>query len=78
MENNNDLIPIEKVIDNMYSDKAIVSDMTKDYYKENYADENELKTMELEDKVSNVFTTIFSITVPIMIIILIVLSYILN
>lgn len=78
MENNNDFIPIEKVVDDMYSDKTIISGIVKDYYKKEYADENELKIIELEDKVSNIFTTIFSITVPIMIIILIILSHILN
>ena len=55
---NKELVPVEKVLDDMYSDKAMVSSMARDYYYENYADDEEREQMDFEEKVANVISTL--------------------
>ena len=48
--NNEELIPIEKVLDDMYSDKSCVAGAARNYYKEHYASEEEIKSLEKEER----------------------------
>lgn len=60
MKNKNEkLVPIEKVIDDMYQDKGLVSLAARDYYYLNYATESERKDMDFEDKIQNIISTCF-------------------
>ena len=54
-----DLIPVEKVLDDMYSDKSFVSQAARDYYYLNYADDIEKSYMDHEDKQNNKIVTVF-------------------
>lgn len=57
-----ELIPIEKVLDDMYSDGFIASS-ARDYYYSHYATDKEKAAMDFEDKVQNVICCIFAILV---------------
>lgn len=49
-----ELIPELQVLDDMYSDKSVVSLAARDYYYEHYADKAERKRMDIEDIVSTI------------------------
>ena len=49
-----ELIPKLQVLDDMYSDKGVVSMAARDYYYEHYANESERKRMDIEDKVATI------------------------
>ena len=53
-----ELIPKLQVLDDMYSDKSLVSLAARDYYYEHYADESERKRMDIEDIVATIIGTI--------------------
>ena len=55
----NDLVPVEKVLDDMYSDSFISSSARKYYYL-NYATYDEKTEMDFEDKIQGVLCWIFS------------------
>ena len=77
MENTNDeeeLIPVEKVLDDMYDDLGIVSWAARDYYYNHYASDEERKDMDSEDKINEVIAKL-GIAV---IIGLIIVAYIFN
>lgn len=50
-----DLLPLEKVLDDMYQDKGIVSMAARDYYKLHYATEEEKRAMDRQDKITTIF-----------------------
>ena len=54
--NKEKLVPVEKVIDDMYSDSGIISEAAIDYYYENYADEEERIQMDFEEKLVNIIS----------------------
>ena len=63
-----DLIPIERVLDDMCSDTSGVSSAARDYYRMNYATEEEKIEMDKEDRIVNKFTAIALIIPAVMII----------
>lgn len=63
-----DLIPIERVLDDMCSDISGVSSAARDYYRMNYATEEEKIEMDKEDRIVNKFTAIALIIPAVMII----------
>lgn len=69
-----DLIPIEKVLECMYSDTSGVSLAARDYYRINYATEEEKIEMYREDRISNGFTAIVLI-IPVVTIITIIIYH---
>lgn len=52
-------IPIETVLDDMYGDYGVVSYAARDYYKLNYATPEELIIMEREEKREYIFAIVF-------------------
>lgn len=57
MENtkeNEELIPVEKVLADMYDDLGIVSWSARDYYYEHYATDEERREMDMEDKIGTI------------------------
>lgn len=63
-----DLIPIERVLDDMCSDTSGVSSAARDYYRMNYATEEEKIEMDKEDRIVNKLTAIGLIIPAVMII----------
>lgn len=55
----NDLISIERVIDDMYSE-SYISSSAKDYYITNYATEQEKEEMKKQEKIEFVFVCCFT------------------
>ena len=55
----NDLIPVERVLDDMYSD-SFISTSARDYYYLNYATEDEKAEMDFEDKIQGIICWVFS------------------
>lgn len=60
------LIPLERVLDDMYQDKGIVSWAARDYYYENYATEEEKRQMDIEDKIQTIVAWLFVLSIPVM------------
>lgn len=58
MEKEPDLIPLDRVLNDMYSD-GIVADAARSYYYQHYATEEERKVMDREDKMHKVCAFIF-------------------
>lgn len=53
-------IPVEKVLEDMYSPEGgPVSWAARDYFRTYYATDEEKKLMDLEDKMENTFATVF-------------------
>lgn len=52
-------VPVSKVLDDMYSDKGMISLAARDYYYQNYASEAEKEEMDREERVQNVFAILF-------------------
>ena len=73
-----DLIPIERVLDDMYSDTSGVSSAARDYYRMNYATEEEKIEMYREDRIADRFTAIVLIIPVITIITIIIYHLFLN
>lgn len=69
------LIHLERVIDDMYQDKGIVSLMARDYYYENYATEEEKKKMDIEDKIQTIVAWLFILSIPVVGLIGLVVQY---
>ena len=63
-----DLIPIERVLDDMCSDISGVSSAARDYYRMNYATEEEKIEMDKEDRIVNKLTAFTLIISAVMII----------
>lgn len=72
---NEELVPIEKVIDDMYQDKGLVSLAARDYYYLNYATELEKAEMDFEDKIQNIISICLFSCVLIMFIFGLVVKY---
>ena len=68
-----DLIPIERVLDDMCSDTSGVSSAARDYYRMNYATEEEKIEMDKEDRIVNKFTA-FALIIPAVMIITIIFN----
>lgn len=68
-----DLIPIEKVLDDMCSDISGVSSAARDYYRMNYATEKEKIEMDKEDRIVNKLTA-FALIIPAVMIITIIFN----
>lgn len=49
-----ELIPVLQVLDDWYADKGIVSWAARDYYYLHYADDNERKHMDKEEKIQTI------------------------
>lgn len=49
-----ELIPVEKVLADMYDDLGIVSWSARDYYYKHYATEEERREMDMEDKIGTI------------------------
>lgn len=62
------IIPVERVLDDMYSDISGVSLAARDYYRMNYATEEEKIEMDEEDRIANKLTAIVLIIPAVMII----------
>ena len=58
-----ELIPVSQVLDDWYADKGIVSQAARDYYYLHYADDNERKRMDKEERVQTMiaYIVVFSI-----------------
>lgn len=57
-----ELIPIEKVLDDMYSDSFIASS-ARDYYYSHYATDKEKAEMDFEDKIQNAVCCLFAVLI---------------
>lgn len=68
-----DLIPIERVLDDMCSDISGVSSAARDYYRMNYATEEEKIEMDKEDRIVNKLTA-FGLIIPAVMIITIIFN----
>ena len=68
-----DLIPIERVLDDMCSDTSGVSLAARDYYRMNYATEEEKIEMDKEDRIVNKLTA-FALIIPAVMIITIIFN----
>lgn len=68
-----DLIPIERVLDDMCSDTSGVSSAARDYYRMNYATEEEKIEMDKEDRIVNKLTA-FALIIPAVMIITIIFN----
>ena len=68
-----DLIPIERVLDDMCSDISGVSSAARDYYRMNYATEEEKIEMDKEDRIVNKLTA-FALIIPAVMIITIIFN----
>lgn len=53
-----ELIPVEHVLDDMYSNSGVES-AARDYYYLNYATDEEKRIMEFEDKVATIVSCAF-------------------
>lgn len=74
MISNEEKIPIEKVIDDMYNPNGgMVSEMARDYYYMNYASPEEQKWMDHEDRVHTIVAIAFMIILVLALIVAIVL-----
>ena len=51
---NDDLVPLDRVLDDMYQDKGIVSMAARDYYRLHYATEEEKRAMDRQDKLNTI------------------------
>ena len=60
------LILLERVIDDMYQDKGMVSLAARDYYYENYATEEEKRKMDIKDKIQTIVAWLFILCIPAM------------
>ena len=61
-ETDSEPVPIQKVLEDMYDpDGGLVALAARDYYYQNYADEEERKSMDREDKIQTAVTIIFMI-----------------
>lgn len=69
---NEELIPVEQVLEDMYADKGVVSWAARDYYYLHYADEVERKHMNREEKMH----TIIACTIHVIIISLLLVAII--
>lgn len=70
-EKEEELIPVEDVLDDMYSDLGIISDSARAYYYTHYATEEEKREMDREDEINEIITKIAVIFGVIFIIIVI-------
>ena len=68
-----DLIPIERVLNDMCSDISGVSSAARDYYRMNYATEEEKIEMDKEDRIVNKLTA-FALIIPAVMIITIIFN----
>lgn len=69
-----ELIPIERVLDDMYSEKSIVALSARDYYYVHYATNNEKRSMDREDKVVTIIGWFLFSLIPIGIIVTLLLQ----
>ena len=53
-----ELIPVLQVLDDWYADKGVVSWAARDYYYLHYADDNERKRMDKEEKIQTIIAAI--------------------
>lgn len=61
-ETDSDPVPVQKVLEDMYNpDGGLVALVARDYYYQNYASEEERKSMDREDKVQTAVAIIFMI-----------------
>jgi len=51
MDNNKELVPVLKVLDDMHNDYSLVQYEARQYYYKHYATDAEKKSMDTEDKV---------------------------
>lgn len=70
-EEEKELVPLERVLDDMYSDRSGVSLPARDYFRENYATEEEKIEMDKEDRIVNKLMAI-ALIIPITIFITII------
>jgi hypothetical protein len=63
-----ELIPLEQVLDDMYSN-GYISSAARDYYYFNYASESEHLKMDREDKIQTIIAIVFVLSMPALIII---------
>ena len=67
MKDEEKLVPVERVIDDMYSGNAY-SDAARDYYYINYADDEERERLDFEEKIANIIS--YSIIIGFIVIII--------
>lgn len=61
-ETDSEPIPVQKVLEDMYNpDGGLVALAARDYYYQNYANEEERKNMDREDKIQTAVAIIFMI-----------------
>lgn len=61
-ETDSDPVPVHKVLEDMYNpDGGLVALAARDYYYRNYANEEERKSMDREDKIQTAIAIIFMI-----------------
>lgn len=70
-----DKVPIQRVLDDMYQDKDLVSLAARDYYYLNYATESEKAEMDFEDKIQNIISICFVVSIVIMFVFGLVVQY---
>lgn len=70
------LVPIERVIDDMYSDSCIASS-AKDYYINNYATEQEKEEFKIQETISN-FISILSLIIFLCCFVIFIINFIIR
>lgn len=58
MDRKDDLVPIERVLDDMCLNSGVES-AVRDYYYLNYAKDEERKQMDFEDKIATLISSVF-------------------
>lgn len=68
-QNNEDLIPLEKVLDDMYNESGTVASGARSYYYMHYASKEQRSIMDREDKIDNILAIVL-IGLPTLIVII--------
>lgn len=71
----NDKVPLERVLDDMYSDNTFISSAARDYYYEEYATDKEREKMDKEDELICKINRLFDILSIIIVILLLIFRF---
>lgn len=70
-----ELVPLTQVLDDMYSDKGVVSLAARSYYYNHYATDEEKEKMDAEDRRLEILSYVITGMMVIMIIVAIIISF---
>ena len=72
MTRDEELVPLNQVLDDMYADRGPVSWAARDYYKTHYATPEQAKQMEREEKIDFIFASGFWVGLIVLVVISII------